>query len=112
MKPHTAIAKSPAKTVQSQANHLFASIAAYIRLEQSKLKLGGNHFSLTAILTVVATKATFIALRQLFAQRQYVLLLRQGFYIFGFVNNNVINVRRVLRLVWAEVRAALHKCRG
>lgn len=67
LKQHTAIAKSPTKTVQTQANHLFASIAAYIKLEQLKLKLGGNHFSIKAILTAVATKAVFIALGQLFA---------------------------------------------
>ncbi len=67
LKQHTAISKSPTKTVQTQANHLFASIAAYIKLETIKLKLGGNHFSIKAILTAVATKAAFMALGQLFA---------------------------------------------
>jgi hypothetical protein len=67
LKQHTAIAKSPTKTIQTQANHLFASIAAYIKLETIKLKLGSNHFSIKAILATVATKAAFIALGQLFA---------------------------------------------
>jgi len=67
LKQHTAIAKSPTKTIQTQANHLYASIAAFIKLETIKLKFGGNHFSITAILTAIATKAAFTALGQLFA---------------------------------------------
>lgn len=60
LKQHTAFAKSPTKTIQT--NHLYASIAAFIKLETIEVKLGGSHFSITTILTAVATKAAFIAL--------------------------------------------------
>ncbi len=39
LKQHTAISKSPTKTIQTQANHLYASIAAFIKLEVIKAAL-------------------------------------------------------------------------
>ncbi len=67
LKQHTAIAKSPTKNIRTQANHLFASLVAYVKLESIKLKLGGNHFSIKALLVTVATKAAFMALSRLCA---------------------------------------------
>jgi hypothetical protein len=67
LKQHTAIAKSPTKTIQTQANHIYASLVAYIKLETIKLKQGTNHFGIKAILMAVATKAAFLALGQLLA---------------------------------------------
>lgn len=67
LKQHTAIADSPTKTIETQANHMFASIIAYIKLEAIKLKSGMNHFGIKASLIAIATKAAFLALKQLSA---------------------------------------------
>jgi hypothetical protein len=67
LKQHTAVSKSPTKTIQTQANHMYASLAAYIRLETIKLKHGINHFGIKAILVAAATKAAFAALAQFLA---------------------------------------------
>ena len=67
VKQHTALTKSPTKTIQTQANHLYASFVAYIKLEAMKLNSGMNHFAIKASLIAVATKAAFLALRQLSA---------------------------------------------
>lgn len=67
LKQHTAIADSPTKTIETQANHMFASIIAYIKLETMKLKSGINHFGIKASLMAIATKAAFLALKQLSA---------------------------------------------
>ncbi|MEO5930406.1 MAG: transposase [Candidatus Kapaibacterium sp.] len=67
LKQHTAVAKSPTKTIQTQANHMYASLAAYIKLETIKLKHGIGHFAIRTILVAAATKAAFIALGQILA---------------------------------------------
>lgn len=67
LKQHTAIGKSPTKTVETQANHIYASIIAYIKLEGIKLGHGMNHFGIKSALLAVATKAAFLTLRQFFA---------------------------------------------
>jgi hypothetical protein len=67
LKQHTAVAASPTKTIETQANHFFASIIAYIKLEALKLKSGMNHFAIKSTILAFATKAAFLALRQLSA---------------------------------------------
>lgn len=56
LKQHTALAGSPTKIIETQANHFFAAIIAYIKMERLKIKTGHGHFKLKAILMLVATK--------------------------------------------------------
>lgn len=46
IKSNTALARSPTHTVRTQSNHFFASIYAFFKLEQLKLKHQMNHFAL------------------------------------------------------------------
>jgi hypothetical protein len=63
LKQHTAIAASPTKTIETQANHFVAAIVAYIKFETIKLKNGINHFAIKSTLLAAATKAAFLALK-------------------------------------------------
>lgn len=56
LKQHTALGGSPTKTIETQANHFFAAIVAYIKLETLKFKTGHGHFRLKAILFAIATQ--------------------------------------------------------
>ena len=57
LKQHTALGASPTKVIETQANHFYAAVVAYIKLEKLKVKLGKGHFRLKALLFTVATKA-------------------------------------------------------
>ncbi|MEL6629376.1 MAG: IS701 family transposase, partial [Bacteroidota bacterium] len=57
LKQHTALAGSPTKVIETQANHFYAAIMAYIKLEQLRLKTGSGHFRIKAILALTATRA-------------------------------------------------------
>jgi hypothetical protein len=57
LKQNASLAKSPTKTVLTQANHFFASILAFIKLEKLKIKTGLGHFQLKANLYFVALNA-------------------------------------------------------
>jgi len=46
LKQNIFVAKAPVKTRNTQANHLFASICAFIKLERLKLSQNMNHFAL------------------------------------------------------------------
>ena len=46
LKQNVGVAKSPTRTVNTQTNHLFCSILAYVKLEKFKLKTKLNHFEL------------------------------------------------------------------
>lgn len=59
LKQNAALEKSPTKTVRSQSNHIFASMIAFIKLEQLKLKHRTNHFALKSKLYIKAIKAAF-----------------------------------------------------
>ena len=48
LKQNVGVAKSPTRTVNTQTNHLFCSILAYVKLEKLKLKTKLNHFELKA----------------------------------------------------------------
>lgn len=65
IKSNTAFAKSPTKTVVTQANHFFASIYAYFKLEILKMKTQVNHFALKAKLYVNALKSSYKLLHQM-----------------------------------------------
>ena len=67
LKQHTALAGSPTKNIDTQSNHFFAAIAAYIKLEKMRLLLGGNHFKIMSALTDIAVIATLNHLQNLTA---------------------------------------------
>lgn len=57
LKQNTSLTKSPTKSLVGQANHFFASMLAYIKLEGLKLKHQVGHFRLKAQLYLVGLKA-------------------------------------------------------
>jgi len=59
LKQNAAIAKSPARTVKTQSNHLFASILAYVKLEKLKFVQQLNHFAIKSKIYLAASKAAF-----------------------------------------------------
>lgn len=65
LKNNASLAKSPTKTVRTQANHLFASICAFIRLEQMSLLKKLNHFAVKNKIYIEALKAAFRELERL-----------------------------------------------
>jgi len=65
LKQNTSIGKAPLKTTATQANHLFASICAFVKLERLKVVGRTNHFNLKARLYIKATQAAFKELAQL-----------------------------------------------
>ena len=65
LKQNAAIGKAPLKTMDTQANHLFASICAFVKLERLKIVEKTNHFALKAKLYIKATQAAFKELAQL-----------------------------------------------
>jgi hypothetical protein len=62
LKQNTSLAKSPARTVTTQSNHLFASLVAYVKLEKLKFAHKLNHFALKAKIDWAASKAAWIEL--------------------------------------------------
>lgn len=65
IKQNASIAKSPARTVKTQSNHLFAAIFAYIKLEKLKFEHALNHFALKTKIYQAALKAAFKELASL-----------------------------------------------
>jgi hypothetical protein len=65
LKQNAALERSPAHTVTTQTNHIFASLCAVIKLEKLKIKTQSNHFELKARLYVRAVQSAFDALRLL-----------------------------------------------
>jgi hypothetical protein len=59
IKQNASIAKSPTRTLQTQTNHLFASIFAYIKLERLKFANKMSHFALKTKIYQKALKAAF-----------------------------------------------------
>ena len=56
LKQNASMGKSPTKTPDTQANHFFAAILAYTKLEVLKLKCGIGHFRLKATLYLAGLK--------------------------------------------------------
>lgn len=67
LKQHTGIAHSPTRTPGTQANHFFAAILAYIKLETLKVKHSLGHFRLKAQLYAAGVKAMYRHLAMLTA---------------------------------------------
>jgi hypothetical protein len=65
LKVNASLAKSPTKTIRSQSNHCFASIYAFVKLEQMKLATKMNHFALRSRLCLKAVQAAFQELQSL-----------------------------------------------
>ena len=59
IKSNTGFAKSPTKVVQTQMNHFFASIYAFVKLERLRIAKQMNHFALKSKLYINAIKAAF-----------------------------------------------------
>jgi len=62
LKQNASLEKSPTRTHRTQANHLFASICAYAKLERLRLSAGSNHFALKGRLYLKAMQAAFAEL--------------------------------------------------
>jgi len=65
LKNNASIQKSPTKIIQTQANHLFASLCAYVKFERLKLQQKSNQFALKARLYLKAIQAAFKELNTL-----------------------------------------------
>jgi IS4 transposase len=65
LKQNTALAKSPTQTLTTQANHFFASLWAFVKLELLSHQTNLNHFALKAKLYLAANQAAFQQLQQL-----------------------------------------------
>jgi hypothetical protein len=59
LKQNASIAKSPTRTSQTQSNHLFTSIMAYVKLEKLKFTHKLNHFAMKAKIYMQALKAAY-----------------------------------------------------
>ncbi|KAA6311141.1 hypothetical protein EZS27_037674 [termite gut metagenome] len=56
IKQNTSIGCSPAHTVRTQSNHVFAALFAYVKLEMIKLAKGINHFALKTKIYMASLK--------------------------------------------------------
>lgn len=65
IKENASLAKSPTKRVRSQANHIFASIVAFCKLEVMKVATSTNHFAIKYKLLVAANIASMNELANL-----------------------------------------------
>jgi len=65
IKQNASLAKSPTKRMISQANHLFASIIAFCKLEMLKFKTATNHFAIKCKLLITANQAAMKMLAEL-----------------------------------------------
>jgi len=65
IKSNAALEKSPAKTVRTQSNHIFASLFAFFKFEILKTNTCLNHFALKAKIQLKATQAALGELQEL-----------------------------------------------
>jgi len=65
IKQNASLAKSPTRTVQTQSNHIFASIVGYCKLEALKIKTTLNHFAIRYKLLLRANQVALQELRTL-----------------------------------------------
>jgi hypothetical protein len=56
---------SPTRTHRAQANHLFTSLVAIVKLERMKVNKKLNHFAMKAILYVKAMEKALLELKKL-----------------------------------------------
>lgn len=65
LKQNASLAKSPTRTTKTQTNHFFASLCAFVKLEQLKIKTKLNHFALKSKIYVSALQTAYEALKNL-----------------------------------------------
>lgn len=65
LKSNAALAKSPTKTIKTQANHVFMAIYSVFKLECLKIKTALNHFAFRARLLIRANQMAFMELQRL-----------------------------------------------
>lgn len=68
IKSNLGLAKSPTKIVKTQSNHFFATMYAFVKLEQLATATNLNHFALKAKLYVKALQASMTELQALKAK--------------------------------------------
>lgn len=68
LKSNLSLAKSPTRTPTTQANHLFATLCAYLRLEGISLKTQINHFALKQKIYLTALKHAMQELQKFAAE--------------------------------------------
>lgn len=64
IKQNTSLAKSPTKIIKTQANHIFCTLIAFVKLESLKIKTMLNHFALKNKLLINATRSAFNELQK------------------------------------------------
>ncbi len=64
LKQNTALEKMPAKMESSQANHIFASMIAQVKLEALRLATKVNHYTLKRNILIEALKAAWTQIQQ------------------------------------------------
>ena len=64
IKCNASLGKSPANTVRTQSNHIFASLYAYFKFELIKIKTNLNHFALKSKIYLKALKIAFHELQK------------------------------------------------
>ena len=60
LKQNVSLSKSPTRTIDSQANHFFASLWGYVKLEVLKLNSKFNHFALKSKLYIRALQQSYL----------------------------------------------------
>jgi len=65
LKQNTALEKMPAKMACSQANHIFASMLAQVKLESLKIATKQNHYALKKQILIESLKSAWAYLQQL-----------------------------------------------
>jgi hypothetical protein len=75
LKNNHSLAKSPTKTVLTQANHLFLSLCAYIRLEFIAIIKGKNQFHLKSCIYLEALRKAFFALEKFCVPQDFHILI-------------------------------------
>ena len=65
LKSNAALAKSPARRVNAQSNHIFASIITVFKMESLKIRTKLNHFALKSMLYLKAVRSAFDELQKL-----------------------------------------------
>ena len=65
LKQNASLERSPARTIDRQSAHLFASVCAFAKFERLNIKEQKNHFALKGQLYIKALQAAFAELRRL-----------------------------------------------
>lgn len=65
LKQNTLLGRSPTKMETSQANHIFASMIAFVKLEKLRVKERSNHFALKAKLYIKMVQAAWDELQKI-----------------------------------------------